>query len=200
MLLAWIKKTLGDARAKWRGATAMREQRFCMQVASSHTARYASLCAMWHAAGGGPEYREEALRSFALATYLSRGDGIVIFSIADRDVWFSDGYFDYVPHFLDGMGALPEMAPPGEDHLLSSSSTITRIAYQPGRVSYTAFDPEGTEVLRLSFPPDRIEAGGKELKLIPAGATGPGYEFDPALRSVRVHRRGAAEVEISVDN
>ncbi|HUT52204.1 MAG TPA: hypothetical protein VM658_02325 [bacterium] len=196
MLLGWIKQTLGDTRGKWRGATAVREQRFCMQVASSHTARYASLCAMWHAAGGGPEWREDALRSFALATYLSRGDGIVIFSIADPDVWFSDGYFDYVPHFLDGMGALPELAPEGEDHLLSSSTIIREVRYQPGRIEYEAFDAEGTETLRLSFIPRRVMAEGREMELRAGEGAGAGAWFDPALGALRVRRSGVRRIVI----
>ena len=195
-LLAWIKRTLGDDRPKWRGATAMREQRFCMQVAGSHTARYASLCALWYERGGGEEYREEALRAFALATYLAREDGIVVFSIRDQDVWFSDGYFDYVPHFLDGMAALPEMAPADRDHLLGSSSIITNITYQPGRIAYRAFAPDGSEVLRLAFRPRRVIIGGREVPLEPAAAAAPGVSWDGRGNVLRVRRRGQREVEI----
>lgn len=189
-LLAWIKKTFGDARPKWHGATAIREQRFCMQAAGSHTARYASLCAMWFARGGAPAFREEALRSFALATYLAREDGIVVFSIKDQDVWFSDGYFDYVPHFLDGMAALPEMAPAGQDHLLYSSSIVTEIHYLPRRISYRTFDPRGRELLRLSFPPSRVLLDGRPLPPLPPGESGPGYLFSPGLNLLQVLHAG----------
>lgn len=195
-LLAWIKETLGDTRSKWYGATAVREQRIWMQVASSHTARYASLLAMWHARGGGGPAREEALRSFALATYLAREDGIVVFSIGDQDVWFSDGYFDYVPHFLDGMAALPELAPADQDHLLSSTSVITEIDYRPGRIRYRAFDAAGSEVLRLSFTPRRIRADGRELSPGSGETSGPGWSLDPELRVLRIERRGQREVVI----
>jgi len=195
-LLAWIKKTLGDDRPKWKGATAIREQRFCMQVASSHTARYASLNAMWFAAGGGESYREEALRAFALASYLAREDGIVVFSIADQDVWFSDGYFDYVPHFLDGMAALPELAPAGEDHLLHSSSIITDVSYAPGKISYAAFDPSGSETLRLAFAPASVLADGRPLRAKSESDPGPGFCFDSKLNALRIDRQGTTRVEI----
>jgi hypothetical protein len=192
-LLGWIKETLGDARSKWHGATAIREQRFWMQVASSHTARYASLLAMWSARGGGAAAREEALRCFALATYLAREDGIVIFSIEDRDVWFSDGYFDYVPHFLDGMAALPEMAPPDQDHLLSSSSVILAIDYGRERIRYRASGDHGSELLRLSFTPLRVTAirGSGE-----ADAADPHWSHDPATGVLRIERRGRGEIAI----
>lgn len=195
-LLAWMRKTLGDTRPKWYGATAMREQRFCMQVASSHTARYASLCAMWFARGGGDFFREEALRSFALATYLAREDGVVIFSIADPDVWFSDGYFDYVPHFLDGMAALPEMAPPDQDHLLDSTGVITAIEYQPHRIAYRSFEDQGAETLRLAFAPSRVTADGVTLAPVENSSSGPGYSFSPEPKVLRVFRARGREVVI----
>jgi len=195
-LLGWIKTTLGDDRPKWYGATAIREQRFCMQVASSHTARYASLNAMWYALSGDEAYKEEALRSFALATYLAREDGIVVFSIVDQDVWFSDGYFDYVPHFLDGMAAIPEIAPADQDHLLFSSSLVNKISYQAGLVSYHTFEPQGMEILRLTFEPGKISGEGKDLPLLKSGDSGGGYTFDPALKVLKIYRENSRQITI----
>jgi hypothetical protein len=198
-LLAWIEETFGDTRRGWYGATGVREQRFWMHAASSHTARYASLLAMWHARGGGESFREEALRSFALASYLAREDGIVVFSIGDQDVWFSDGYFDYVPHFLDGMAALPEMAPADRDQLLSSSSVVSEIRYQPGRVAYRTFHADGEELLRLTFRPERVLLGGHPLAplalpLREGGAAG--YDFSPELGVLRIRRAQGHDVAI----
>jgi len=195
-LLAWIKKTLEDDSAKWLGATAIREQRFCMQIASSHTARYASLNAMWYAISGDETCREEALRAFALATYLAREDGIVVFSIVDQDVWFTDGYFDYVPHFIDGMASLPEMAPPDQDHLLFSSSIVNQISYQPGRISYRAFDWQGKEILKLTFPPKKVSMDGKDLPQIKPGDSRPGYYFDPGRKVLEIRRANGQTIAI----
>jgi len=204
-LLSWVKKNLGDTRPKWKGATAIREQRLCMQVAGSHTARYASLNAMWFARGGGEPYREEALRAFALASYLARENGIVVFSIVDQDVWFSDGYFDYVPHFIDGMAGLPQMAPANQDHLLHSSSIITRICYAPQRISYSAFDPQGTEIFKLSFAPSRVLADGIELKAIPCAsglardsfpAPPPGFCYNPKSQTLKISRLASRQIAI----
>lgn len=196
-LLAWIKTTLGDTDAKWLGATGIREQLVCMELAGSHTARYASLNAMWYAIKKDAAYREEALRSFALASYLARDDGVVLFSICDTSVWFSDGYFDYVPHFVDGMAALPEMAPADADHLLGSSSVITDVRYSFRKVEYTTFDADGQETLRLSFTPTRVVADGNVLSPRPAGNSGPGFELDPASGVLRVFRTGAKGVVIA---
>jgi hypothetical protein len=196
-LLSWIKSALGDTSPLWRGATAVREQLFWQQIAGSHTARYASLCAMWYAASGQESFREEALRTFALASYFARDDGIVIFSICDQDVWFSDGYFDYVPHFIDGMAALPEMAPDGETHLLGSTSVVTDISYGPSSIAYRTFETDGEDILKLGFVPERVstEKGSLDLKVDEDGI--PGYTFDPVRKVLRIHRRGASSVVVS---
>ncbi|MBI5525399.1 MAG: hypothetical protein HY897_03625 [Deltaproteobacteria bacterium] len=181
-ITAWIKEMFGDDSAKWLGGTGIREQTLWQQLSGSHTARYASLLALWHDLTNDAEAREEAVRSFALASYMARDDGVVIFSICDTSVWFSDGYFDYVPHFIDGMAALPEMAPGGEDHLLGTTSVITDISYSPGRIEYRTFDADGTEVLRLSFSPASVSAD---------------YSFDPSLNVLKVSRKGAKDVVIT---
>jgi len=190
-----LKTEFGDAGPKWLGATGIREQTLWQQLSGSHTARYASLLAIWSSLTGDAAAREEALRSFALASYMNRGDGIVIFSICDQSVWFSDGYFDYVSHFVDGMAALPEMAPAGEDHLLGSTSVITGITYAAGNISYSAFDADGTETLRLTFTPATVTAGGKKLSV--SDGTAPGYTFDPALNVLKIFRTGAKDVTVS---
>jgi hypothetical protein len=187
VLLDWIRQHLGDTSPKWHDATGIREQYLWPQVSGSHTARYASLRALWSQAGGDEDSRLEALRSFALASYMARDDGVVIFSPCDDSVWFTDGYFDYVPHFLDGMAALPEMAPAGQDHLLSSTSIITNITYAPGRIAYRTYHPDGAETLRLTFTPDTVTGDGVALP----------HTFDPLLGVLHITRRKARDVEIS---
>jgi hypothetical protein len=58
--------------------------------------------------------------------------------------WFSDGYAGYLRHFNWTMGALPQLAPVGENHILRSSSIIQKVTYGPGRASYTTFVCQGT--------------------------------------------------------
>ncbi|TAJ16623.1 MAG: hypothetical protein EPO65_12940 [Dehalococcoidia bacterium] len=198
-LLDWIKETLGDTDPKWLGATGIREQLIWRQLAGSHTARYASVRAMLYEATGNEAYREEALRSLALAGYLERDDGVVPFSLCDDSVWFTDGYFDYVPHFLDAMAALPELAPAGEDHLLRSSSVVTDVAYAPGRVEYTTFHDEGVELLRLAFVPARVLADGRPLPTGDASSVDSSFSFDPARNVLQVRRRGATHVVIAAE-
>jgi hypothetical protein len=57
------------------------------------------------------------------------------------------------------MAAMPELAPKRRDHLLGSSSVVQSVSYARRRVAYRTYDSASTEVLRLSFRPDKVSAG-----------------------------------------
>ena len=54
------------------------------------------------------------------------------------------------------MAALPELAPKGQNHLLGSSSVVQAVSYGRRKLAYRTFAPNGTEVLRLNFRPERV--------------------------------------------
>jgi hypothetical protein len=111
----------------------------------------------------------------------------------EASFWFSDGYGDYIRHFMAGMGAVPEWAPPGEDHVLRSSSVVAEVSYAPGQVRYETFDAEGEEVLRLSFAPATVTADGTPF--VETAGT-PGWTFDAKTSVLRVRRAHARTVVI----
>ena len=196
-LLAWVKDRFG--KTKRYGATSIREQDDCFDEMSSHTSRYASIAAMWFGVTQDPQEREEARASFALATYsagskYSHDDQLVNYvGIGYVDPWFTDSYFDYVTHILEGMAELPEMAPADADHLIGSDSVVKKVTYQPGRIEYTTFEPQGNEILRITFAPKRITADGKVL---PAAAWSYGaYRGIPGV--LRIHRDAARNIVIA---
>ncbi len=43
------------------------------------------------------------------------------------EIWFSDGYTDYIRHFMEGLAAIPEWVPVG-NHLLKSSSAVQKMS------------------------------------------------------------------------
>jgi hypothetical protein len=197
-VLGWIERTFGGDTEKEKGvqwgATAISEQVEYMFKMGSHTARFASVQALWHERTGDPAAREKAFRSFNWASYMCDRRGVVRVGPVESSLWFSDGYGDYIRHFMAGMGAVPEWAPPGEDHLLRSTSVVPEVAYGPGSVRYRAFDASGEEVLRLSFRPASVVADGAALAPAPSG---PGFSFDPRTGVLRVRRAGARQVEVS---
>jgi hypothetical protein len=171
-LLRWTRSYLG--RGPFRGAWAIDEQRApgkkgCCSPAGlgSDTARWAAANALLAERTGDREARANALRSLAYATYFARGNGVVSCCGAGGPYrhWFSDGYGDYLRSFSWTLGALPELAPSGEDHLLRSSSVVQRVRYGPRRLAYRTFDRRAVEVIRLSYRPARVLAGGRELPL-----------------------------------
>jgi len=183
----------GEKGLQW-GAVAISEQAEYMYKMGSHTARFAAALALWHERTGDAAAREKAFRSFNWASYMCDPRGVVRVGPTEKTFWFTDGYGDYLRHFQVGLGAVPEWAPPGEDHLLRSSSVVVEAAYAPGSVRYRTFDDAGEEVLRLSFTPRTVSADGTALD--PRGRES-GYSFDPRTGVLRVRRSSARSVEIA---
>ncbi|KPK86934.1 MAG: hypothetical protein AMS27_03990 [Bacteroides sp. SM23_62_1] len=159
-LIWWVKNTFGEP-----GMNAINEQTGCYEPMGSHTARYASICALWYDYSGDEWFKEEAFRHFNHATYMTEPDGFVQVGHSwGGSAWFSDGYADYIRHFMEGLAAIPEWAPAGENHLLRSSSIITEIIYQSDKIVYSTYDDQSNEVLRLDSKPKSIYLNGMELK------------------------------------
>ena len=143
-----------------------------MYKMGSHTSRFASLNALWAEKTGDAAAREKAFRSFNWASYMCDTRGVVRVGPTEETLWFSDGYGDYIRHFMAGMGASPEWAPSDEDHLLRSTSIIPEAHYERGRVSYRTFEESGEEVLRLTFEPAAVLG---DRATLPRVATGAGW-------------------------
>jgi len=78
----------------------------------------------------------------------------------ENDIWLTDGYGDYVRHYLRAMAAAPELAPDDQNHLLRSSSIIKQISYGPDAITYTKFDAQSRERFKLgAWEPKSISGG-----------------------------------------
>ncbi|MGZ3453391.1 MAG: hypothetical protein ACXWUG_11490 [Polyangiales bacterium] len=177
-ILGWIVRTfavdvdspIGKTPGRFHGAEVISEQKADMAKMGSHTARFASILALLHEKTLDPQLRARAFRSLSWATYCIDDKGVVKVGPDDREgYWFSDGYGDYLPHFVDAMAAVPAWAPSGEGHLLRSSSVVTEITYGPKELRYSAFDPSGTEELRLPTKPVKITGGDAKITAMPTG-------------------------------
>jgi hypothetical protein len=170
-LIDWVRRRLG--RGPFFGAWAIDEQgtpngRGCCSRAGlgSDTSRWAAINALYYEKTGDVHSRENAFRSLNYATYFAASDGRISCCGQgfDGQYWFSDGYSDYLRHFNWAMGAIPEFAPVGENHLLRSSSVVQHVEYDNRSLSYRTFDKDAMEVLRLTYRPTRITAGSEALK------------------------------------
>jgi len=170
-LLDLVKARLG--RGPFFGAQAIDEQttpdgKFacCSRAGQGdHTARWAAINAMYFEKTGDGQARENAFRSLNYATYFAGSDGRIACCGVDYTdpYWFSDGYSDYLRHFEWGMGAIPDFAPVGQDHILRSSSVVQTVKYGNRSVEYRTFDASARDVLRLGFKPQQVTAGGAPL-------------------------------------
>jgi hypothetical protein len=195
-ILAWTRATFGgdtpNERGTQWGATAISEQHDDIMKMGSHTARFGATLALWSRATGDLEARDLGARSLNWATYACREDGIVtVAEDPNEGWWFSDGYGDYIRHFLAAMGAVPEWAPDHEDHLLDSTSIVTKVAYGARRVAWTTFEAEAIETARLTFRPSRVASGGAALAER-ADLAAPGYTVSPLGGGYLVRVRHAA--------
>jgi len=157
-IIDWTYKELGNHEYEKYKVTVMNEQTVYRVPGNSHSSRQASVELMYGALSGDTTFDENAIRTLNWATYTVASDGRNRY-IRD-DIWLTDGYGDYIRHYLRAMAVKPELAPAGENHLLGSSSVIISIVYSKGSVEYVTFDKESVDVLRLNRKPSRVIADG----------------------------------------
>jgi hypothetical protein len=158
-IIHWVESAFGT-----EGMDAIKEQTWCYEPMGSHTARFASICALWYERTGDVEYKEKAYRYFNNATYSTDPNGVVRVGPTWPSSWFSDGYSDYIRHFLDGFAAVPEWVPMDQDHVLRSTSAIQKIAYSKNAIDLRTFDKDGTLTIRMSAKPSVISINGGNKK------------------------------------
>jgi len=200
-LIDFVEKTFAvdfkDSKGAQWGANAISEQLDYMPKMGSHTSRYASVQARWAEVTGDAAAKEKAHRSLNWATYMSDEHGVVNDQpyLQHAGVWFSDGYGDYIRHFMYAVGAQPDWASEGQNHLLRSSSVVSDVRYESRRISYRTFDKEAEEVLRVAFIPAAVRSGGTELAKQSNVGT-PGWQFDPRSGALRIRHIASGDVEV----
>ncbi len=207
-LLDWVKIKFG--RGPFFGAQAIDEQSTpdasfgcCSRAGQGdHTSRWAAINALFFEKTHDGQAREDAFRSLNYGTYFAGADGRIACCGVDYHnvYWFSDGYADYMRHFQWAMGAIPEFAPAGADHILRSSSVVQKVKYAASGVSYRTFDADATEVLRLKFKPSRVNAGGAALKER-TDLRGAGYTLQSVAGGdwiVRIRHVNSGEIDVGV--
>jgi hypothetical protein len=201
-LIEWVKTTPKWPKYIVHGATVTTEQGdgvdFCCnepnQCCDSHTSRLAAVEALYFAKTGDESYREAAFRSYNWVTYFQGLSGGAHAPFGSQ-WWFTDEFADGPRRLMDSFWAVPEWAPADESHLLGSSSVVTRISYGKSSVTYSTFDPQSTDVLRLDFVPEFVTAGGSPLSRR-KDLDEPGYMFDESTHVLRIRHDQANDVDI----
>jgi hypothetical protein len=202
-MIDWVRLRFG--RGPFLGAWAIDEQGLpsgrggcCSRAGQgSHGGRWAAINAMYAEKTGDGQASRDAFRTMNYATYFASSEGLVACCGTDYHApfWFSDGYADYLRHFNWTMGALPQLAPIGESHILRSSSVVQKVSYAPRRISYKTFDSDSIQVLRLNFKPVRVTAGQTVLSER-KDLNDPGYTLESTQSDfiVRLRHTGSPEI------
>jgi hypothetical protein len=129
------------------------------------TARYAAACARWYAISGDKSYKEKAYRSLNWVTYCNDSAGMAFESPVSKGIlsWWSDCYGECPRMFYQAFAAVPDWAPPREDHILYSEGILRGVQYGKKLVKYTASADNGVVYLRLSFRPGIVAFYGKDI-------------------------------------
>ncbi len=161
----FVHRTSGGEPATAFGANVVGEQDGFNFKMDYQTARYAAECARWYRVSGDESYREKAYRSLNWVTYCSDADGRATESPYSLNIasWWSDCYGECPRMFYQAFAAMPEWAPPREDHILYSYGVLADVSYGAREVRYTARDAQGTEYLRLSYLPTEVTLNGTSL-------------------------------------
>lgn len=173
-IIGWTYSELGNHEYEKYKVTVMNEQTVYRVPGNSHSSRQASVELMYAMLSGDTTYTANAVRTLSWATYTVAGDGRNRY-IRD-DVWLTDGYGDYVRHYLRAMAAMPELAPAHRNRFLGTSSVVTGIRYAGKSIRYTTFGP-AADILRLTSRPSGISCDGD--RLTENDVSGEGFSWTP---------------------
>lgn len=189
-IINWVHTTLGDDRWKKYGVIVTKEQSVYPIPGESHCARQAADELLYTSLSGDTTYYTNALRELNWATYAVDVDGKNCFPFDEP--WLTDGYGDYVRHYLRAMATYPFLAPVS-DHILSSTSVVQQADYSgflkkflftsfdkvdtsKVRLFYRTFDEQGTEEIKLKTKPSAVLLNDKPIT---ETGTGEGYTWKP---------------------
>jgi hypothetical protein len=199
-IFKWVYKTLGNKTWEKYGVVVVNEQTAYLIPGNSHTSREGSAELQYVSLTGDTTRKQNAIRQLNWATYMVDYDGKNRYPMDEN--WLTDGYGDYVRHFLRAMGALPELAPTDEEHILFSSSVIQEVEYKNPdqkniRLQYTAYDKKGTEKIHLLNKPSQVQLNGVSIYV----SDNPGvdsYSWQPLKKGglLKINRVNGNEITV----
>ena len=168
------------------GVIVVNEQTAYQTPGNSHSSRQASSELQYASITGDQSGITNAIRQLNWATYMVDNNGKNCYP---RDeVWMTDGYGDYIRHYLRSMAYNPELAPAAQNHLLWSTSVIQLMEYK-GSVNkflqpeipiemvkdvilnYRTYDNKGEEIIRLTQKPTAVLVNKNKIVESPIAET-----------------------------
>ncbi|MGZ3823058.1 MAG: hypothetical protein ACXVB6_20865, partial [Mucilaginibacter sp.] len=188
-IINWVHTSFGNDKWKKYGVIVTNEQTVYPVPGESHCSRQAADELLYTSLTGDTSFYRNALLELNWATYSVDFDGKNCFPFDEP--WLTDGYGDYVRHYLRAMATYPNLAP-AEDHILSTTSVIQQADYRgflkkfiylnfdkvdsnKVRLFYRTFDLTGTETVRMKMKPSAVLLNDKLMK---ETATDEGYSWN----------------------
>ena len=202
-ILDYTAATFGNNRWVKYGVKAINEQTAYMMPGNSHSSRHASVELLYAEKTGDASRKPQAVRLLNWATYMVDADGKNRYP--GDDIWLTDGYGDYVRHYLRAMAAAPELSPKDKNRLLRTSSVVKTISYAKTGITYSTFDKSSRELLRVAFAPRGVKAGAAELPRLDSASEldkREGYTFGlkgDAPGVLRIRHDNSGDVTIAGD-
>jgi len=189
-IIDWVHVNFNNTQWKKYGVVVTNEQTVYPEPGESHSSRQAADELLYTSLTGDTSYYTNALRELTWATYSVDVDGKNCFPFDEP--WLTDGYGDYVRHYIRAMATYPQLAP-AADHILSTTSVIQQADYKgylkkflnpdfskPDtslvRLFYRTFDMAGTETIRMKAKPSSVILDDIPMK---EAAGGEGYTWMP---------------------
>ena len=190
-IIEWVHKNFSNDKWEKYGVTVTNEQTVYQTPGNSHSSRQAADELLFVKLTGDSILYENAVRELNWATYTVDFDGKNRFP--QDEPWLTDGYGDYIRHYLRAMDAIPELTAPDEDHIISSTSVIQQADYQGHlkkyiflgfenvdsnkvKLFYRTFDSTGTEKIKLKKKPSSVLLDYRKMI---ENKSGEGYEWRP---------------------
>lgn len=196
-ILDWTYSAFANREWERYGVVAINEQTTYQVPGNGHSARQSAAELLYTEVTGDTTRIEDAVRLLNWATYMVDTDGKNRFP--RDDIWLTDGYGDYVRHYLRAMASLPRLAPADQNHILRSTSVIRSTRYDPKVIRYTTSQASSTERIRTSARPTRVLSGGRELPLRDR-LDGPGWTWTALSRGGFLDiRHEQPDIEIRIE-
>src|SRR5260370_34231277 len=96
---------------------------------------------------------------------------------------------------MDPLGPVRDCTQPTEPRWPGPLSPVPKISSGVGSVTYSSFDTDSSEVLRLNFVPDSVTAGGAPLSRRQDLAQ-DGYTFDDTTHVLRIRHVSSRDIDI----
>lgn len=172
-----VHTTFGNNKWQKYGVFVTNEQSVYQMPAQSHSSRQAADELLYVRLTNDSTWYQNAVRELNWATYTVDVDGKNKFP--GDEPWLTDGYGDYVRHYLRAMNDFPNLAP-SQNRILGTTSVIQQADYagflkkyyglnfegidsSRVRLFYRTFDASGTERIRLKQKPSAVWLEGKPL-------------------------------------